>query len=122
MVEEDGADGVKTMGDQMQVEGPLKPQTVAEEDGADVAKTMGDRKPAKAESKDADAEKVRDAEDKTSMDEDGEDSGKDVVQKTDSVENAGEQHGKSVTFQEKDTGKTQSGSAHEQLPLGTGGK
>ena len=56
------------------------------------------------------------------MDQDGEDSGTDVVQKTDSVENAGEQHGKSVPYQEENTGKTQSGSAHEQLPLGTGEK
>ena len=56
------------------------------------------------------------------MDEDGEDSGIDVAQKTNPVENAEEQQGKSVTFEEKNTGKTQSGSAHEQPPLGTGEK
>ena len=106
----------------MQVEVPLKLQTMAEEDGAAVAEAMGDLKPAEVESKDAGAEKVQDAEGKSSMKEDGEDSGTDVAQKTDSVENAEEQQGKLVTFQEKKTGKTQSGSAHEQPPLGTGEK
>ena len=106
----------------MQVEVPLKPQTVTEEDGAAVAETMGDLEPTEAEPKDINTEKVRNTEDKLSMDEDGEDSGIDVAQKTNPVENAEEQQGKSVTFEEKNTGKTQSGSTHEPPPLGTGGK
>ena len=119
--EQHGADAVKNMENQMEVDVPVPTKTAAEEDGAAVSETTGTMPAVDATPNNAEAGKVQVANDGPSLNVEGNNSGTDAVKKTIPDENAEGLQAKGVTFEENHNGKTQAGAANEQPPLGTGG-
>ena len=101
-------DAAKNKEGQMEVEATVPTKTATEDAGSAISETTGDTPAVEETPHNAEAGEVHCA--------------SDTVKNTSSDENAEESQTKEVTFEENNNGKTQTGSAHEQPPLGTGEK